>query len=211
MSLARDMVNVVVADVQPMIRWGLQQYLPEHCRARVLFSASNIDTLLQRLAETPDVDVAIIEMALPGIQGREAEHLIERLQRDHPHLRVLIYSVMGAPLMARAALKLGAHAFVCKRSPLPVLSDAIAHLRNGETFIDPKLRRQRHAGRPLSATEIDIVWRLAHGATVSEIAERTDRSVSTISTHKRNAMLKLGITTDAQLVLAGMLDWLGED
>ena len=149
-------------------------------------------------------------MALPRRFGSELGHQIERLKALQPSLRVLIYSFMAAPFMAQAALKSGADAFVCKRSPLSVLRDALICLRLGETFIDPRLRQQRYHGRALSPAETDIVWRLAHGATVSEIAGSTERSVSTVSTHKRNAMLKMGITTDSQLVLAGLMDWMGE-
>lgn len=210
MSSKQEMLKAIVADAQPMIGWGLQRYLEEHCRTQVLDWVTDTDSLLEKLEVFEGLDLVIVEMALPGSRGRDGVHLIEWLQRHYPKLKVLVYSIMGAPLMARAALRCGASAYVCKRSALNLLDEAIARLRNGQTYIDTSLRPPRHTGRPLSPTEIDILRRLAHGATVGEIAERTNRSVSTISTHKRNAMQKLGVSNDAQLVVAGMLDWLGE-
>ncbi|MDF3932056.1 response regulator transcription factor [Pseudomonas citronellolis] len=210
MSSKPQTLQVLVADAQPMIGWGLRHYLAEHCHAQVAEWVQDTDALLQQLEQRPELDVLILEMALPGSRGRDGVHMIEWLQRNYPNLKVLVYSIMGAPLMARATLKCGASAYVCKRSPLGALEEALARIRDGHTYIDANLRPQRHTGRPLSPTEIDILRRLSHGATVGEIAERTNRSVSTISTHKRNAMQKLGVTNDAQLVIAGMLDWLGE-
>lgn len=210
MSPEKKLFNVIVADPQPMIGWGLERYLLERELGQVKAFVSDTDSLLDVLTAHPEVDLAIVELALPGARGRDGVHLIEWLQRHHPEVPVLVYSVMGAPLLATAAVKCGAVGYVCKRNPLSLLDDAIARIRRGETYIDPMLRPPRHTGKPLSPTEIDIIRRLAHGATVGEIAERTNRSVSTISTHKRNAMQKLGLTTDAQLVVAGLLDWLGE-
>ncbi len=46
--------------------------------------------------------------------------------------------------------------------------------------------------------------------TVSEIAQRTMRSVSTISTHKKNAMVKIGLNSDAELIALGVMNWLHE-
>jgi len=210
MPLKQETLKVLVADAQPLTGWGLQHYLAEHCRAEVLDWVNDTDSLLRQLEQRPETDLLILEMALPGSRGRDGIHMIEWLRRNHPRLKVLVYSVMGAPLMARATLKCGASGYICKRSPLSILDEALERIRLGQTYIDPNLRSQRHTGRPLSPTEIDILRRLSHGATVGEIAERTNRSVSTISTHKRNAMQKLGVTNDAQLVIAGMLDWLGE-
>ncbi|MFU7290341.1 LuxR C-terminal-related transcriptional regulator, partial [Pseudomonas aeruginosa] len=48
------------------------------------------------------------------------------------------------------------------------------------------------------------------GDTVSEIAQRTMRSVSTISTHKKNAMVKIGLNSDAELIALGVMNWLHE-
>ncbi|WP_134565807.1 helix-turn-helix domain-containing protein, partial [Pseudomonas aeruginosa] len=78
------------------------------------------------------------------------------------------------------------------------------------TFLDPGLHPQRHTGKPLSPTEVDILRRLARGDTVSEIAQRTMRSVSTISTHKKNAMVKIGLNSDAELIALGVMNWLHE-
>lgn len=210
MSSEKKLLNVIVADPQPMIGWGLEHYLPERGLAQVKASVSDTDSLLEALAAHPEVDLAIIELALPGSRGRDGVHLIEWIRRHHPEVRILVYSIMGAPLLATAAVKCGAVGYVCKRHALNLLDEAFARIGKGETYIDPMLRQPRHSGRPLSPTEIDIIRRLAHGATVGEIAERTNRSVSTISTHKRNAMQKLGLNSDAQLVAVGLLDWLGE-
>ncbi|MGV8646981.1 response regulator, partial [Pseudomonas aeruginosa] len=164
--------KVLVADVQPMIGWGLQHYLAKHCQTEVLDCVHDTDSLLQQLEARPELDLLIVEMALPGSRGRDGVHLIEWLKRHYPQIKVLVYSVLGTPLMARATIKRGASAYVCKRSPLENLGLALERIRDGQTYIDTNLLPQRHTGKPLSPTETDILRRLAHGATVGDIAKR---------------------------------------
>ncbi len=210
MSLNETLPGLVIADSFPVMQWALQRYLSEECGRQVLAVVGDSDSLVERLADLPPESMLITELGLPGQRSRDGIHLVEWLTRHCPQMKVMVYSVFSAPLLAKAVLRSGASAYISKRSPLETLKAALECMALGQTFLDPGLHPQRHTGKPLSPTEVDILRRLARGDTVSEIAQRTMRSVSTISTHKKNAMVKIGLNSDAELIALGVMNWLHE-
>ncbi|MDP5664660.1 response regulator transcription factor [Pseudomonas aeruginosa] len=210
MSSNETLPGLVIADSFPVMQWALQRYLSEECGRQVLAVVGDSDSLVERLADLPPESILITELGLPGQRSRDGIHLVEWLTRHCPQMKVMVYSVFSAPLLAKAVLRSGASAYISKRSPLETLKAALECMALGQTFFDPGLHPQRHTGKPLSPTEVDILRRLARGDTVSEIAQRTMRSVSTISTHKKNAMVKIGLNSDAELIALGVMNWLHE-
>ncbi|HBP0569479.1 LuxR C-terminal-related transcriptional regulator [Pseudomonas aeruginosa] len=210
MSSNETLPGLVIADSFPVMQWALQRYLSEECGRQVLAVVGDSDSLVERLADLPPESILITELGLPGQRSRDGIHLVEWLTRHCPQMKVMVYSVFSAPLLAKAVLRSGASAYISKRSPLETLKAALECMALGQTFLDPGLHPQRHTGKPLSPTEVDILRRLACGDTVSEIAQRTMRSVSTISTHKKNAMVKIGLNSDAELIALGVMNWLHE-
>lgn len=210
MSSNETLPGLVIADSFPVMQWALQRYLSEECGRQVLAVVGDSDSLVERLADLPPESILITELGLPGQRSRDGIHLVEWLTRHCPQMKVMVYSVFSAPLVAKAVLRSGASAYISKRSPLETLKAALECMALGQTFLDPGLHPQRHTGKPLSPTEVDILRRLARGDTVSEIAQRTMRSVSTISTHKKNAMVKIGLNSDAELIALGVMNWLHE-
>ncbi|MCO3146278.1 response regulator transcription factor [Pseudomonas aeruginosa] len=210
MSSNETLPGLVIADSFPVMQWALQRYLSEECGRQVLAVVGDSDSLVERLADLPPESILITELGLPGQRSRDGIHLVEWLTRHCLQMKVMVYSVFSAPLLAKAVLRSGASAYISKRSPLETLKAALECMALGQTFLDPGLHPQRHTGKPLSPTEVDILRRLARGDTVSEIAQRTMRSVSTISTHKKNAMVKIGLNSDAELIALGVMNWLHE-
>ena len=210
MSSNETLPGLVIADSFPVMQWALQRYLSEECGRQVLAVVGDSDSLVERLADLPPESILITELGLPGQRSRDGIHLVEWLTRHCPQMKVMVYSVFSAPLLAKAVLRSGASAYISKRSPLETLKAALECMALGQTVLDPGLHPQRHTGKPLSPTEVDILRRLARGDTVSEIAQRTMRSVSTISTHKKNAMVKIGLNSDAELIALGVMNWLHE-
>ncbi|MCO3678438.1 response regulator transcription factor [Pseudomonas aeruginosa] len=210
MSSNETLPGLVIADSFPVMQWALQRYLSEECGRQVLAVVGDSDSLVERLADLPPESILITELGLPGQRSRDGIHLVEWLTRHCPQMKVMVYSVFSAPLLAKAVLRSGASAYISKRSPLETLKAALECMALGQTFLDPGLHPQRHTGKPLRPTEVDILRRLARGDTVSEIAQRTMRSVSTISTHKKNAMVKIGLNSDAELIALGVMNWLHE-
>lgn len=101
----------------------------------------------------------------------------------------------------------GARAIVAKSASARELPLAIKAVCEGHTFVSECLRLQLEEagvgdqqGMPqLSGKEREVVRMLASGMTVSQIAARVNRSISTISKQKSTAMSRLCISTDVDL------------
>jgi two-component system, NarL family, captular synthesis response regulator RcsB len=101
----------------------------------------------------------------------------------------------------------GARGIVAKSASAKELPTAIKEVCEGKTFVSESLRTQLvQAGTgdqsqppQLSGKEREVVRMLASGMTVSQIAARVNRSISTISKQKSTAMNRLCISTDVDL------------
>lgn len=157
MSSNETLPGLVIADSFPVMQWALQRYLSEECGRQVLAVVGDSDSLVERLADLPPESILITELGLPGQRSRDGIHLVEWLTRHCPQMKVMVYSVFSAPLLAKAVLRSGASAYISKRSPLETLKAALECMALGQTFLDPGLHPQRHTGKPLSPTEVDIL------------------------------------------------------
>lgn len=163
MSSNETLPGLVIADSFPVMQWALQRYLSEECGRQVLAVVGDSDSLVERLADLPPESILITELGLPGQRSRDGIHLVEWLTRHCPQMKVMVYSVFSAPLLAKAVLRSGASAYISKRSPLETLKAALECMALGQTFLDPGLHPQRHTGKPLSPPRWTSsgAWRVA--------------------------------------------------
>ncbi|MEG7192862.1 response regulator transcription factor, partial [Pseudomonas aeruginosa] len=125
MSSNETLPGLVIADSFPVMQWALQRYLSEECGRQVLAVVGDSDSLVERLADLPPESILITELGLPGQRSRDGIHLVEWLTRHCPQMKVMVYSVFSAPLLAKAVLRSGASAYISKRSPLETLKAAL--------------------------------------------------------------------------------------
>ncbi len=104
----------------------------------VLAVVGDSDSLVERLADLPPESILITELGLPGQRSRDGIHLVEWLTRHCPQMKVMVYSVFSAPLLAKAVLRSGASAYISKRSPLETLKAALECMALGQTFLDSR-------------------------------------------------------------------------
>lgn len=102
----------------------------------------------------------------------------------------------------------GVKGLVLKQEPAAALSQCLQKVLSGRRSISYKtsqlLASQPVSGKPLTPRELDVLTCLFSGKSVTTAAIKMHRDTRTISTHKRNAMQKLGIHNDGELYLQGM-------
>ena len=169
----------MIADSFPVMQWALQRYLQRECGRQVLAVVGDSDSLVERLADLPPESILITELGLPGQRSRDGIHLVEWLTRHCPQMKVMVYSVFSAPLLAKAVpaqRRLGLH----QQAQPAGDAEGGAGVHGARTDLPrPGLHPQRHTGKPLSPTEVDILRRLARGDTVqrdrpADHAQRVD-------------------------------------
>lgn len=197
------MIRILIAQHRPVVAAGLEALLGAAPDLRIELTVRDAAALV---AAYPRVaaDVCLVDVRLPG--GGFA--LIERLRALRPTIALLLVGDAAAPEVVRS-VSLGAAGQV----PLAVtgreLERAVRAVAAGEHHLGQAIagsigERLSHAteGAPherLSGRELDVVIRIAAGATLAEVATDLDISIRTVSTLRTRALDKLGLTRNAEL------------
>lgn len=200
------MLRIIIADDHPIVRVGQRVVIEASGKCRVVGEANGPDELLALVASQP-CDVIVTDFAMPGDQQADGYGLLGLLHRQYPRLPVILVTMFANVATLRAALGHGARGVVAKSASARELPEALQTVVQGRTFVSECLRIQLdQAGlsQPtqtptLSGKEQEVVRMLASGMTVSQIAARVNRSISTISKQKSTAMNRLCISTDVDL------------
>ena len=199
--------RVVLADDHAIVRAGLKKLL-ESLGVEVVGEAADGRTLLA-LLDTLHPDVALLDIAMPGLNGIEAA---ARIAREHPRTRVLILSMHQNEDYVRRALRAGAAGYLVKDAAPDELDLALKAVMRGETFLSPsvskgvmsdyvqRLRAEEAPGATLTPRQREILQLVAEGKSSKEIARLLNLSVKTVESHRADLMQRLDIHDLAGLV-----------
>jgi DNA-binding NarL/FixJ family response regulator len=201
-------IRMLLADDHAVVRQGLRLVLEAQSDIRVVAEAADgVEAV--RLGTAPGIDLAILDVAMPGLTGLQAA---KELAVRRPELRLLMLSMHAHEQYLFEALKLGASGYVLKSSAdLDVIAACRATMR-GEPFIYPEamrtLMRDVLTGGPsgtaapadvLSERELQVVTLIAEAYTNEQIAEALTISRRTVERHRENILGKLGMRDRVEL------------
>jgi DNA-binding NarL/FixJ family response regulator len=200
--------RVLLADDHAMVRGGLRMILDAQPDIQVVAEADDGAEAVQK-ALSPDVDLAILDVAMPRMTGLQA---VAELHRRRPDLRMLILSMYDDERFFFEALKAGASGYVLKSAANRDLFEAVRAAMRGEPFLYPAavtalirdyLERARSGETtptdPLTPRELEVTKLIAEGRTTDEIAETLVISKKTVERHRANTLEKLGMHNRVEL------------
>lgn len=199
------MIRLLIADDHQLVRDGLKQLLNAASGIEVAAEASNGDEALA-LAKAPDIDLALLDMSMPGLSGI---NLIKRLKLERPRLRILVLSMHGEHQYAARAIKAGASGYLTKDSASEELVGAIRKIAAGGVYltdaaaaslIDSSAASDRPVHEQLSDREFEVFRMICAGRSPTEIADQLHLSVKTVSTHKTRILQKMDVDNTADLI-----------
>jgi DNA-binding NarL/FixJ family response regulator len=200
--------RILMADDHPMVRRGLRLVLDSEPDLEVVAEAGDGAEAVE-LALAEDVDLAVLDVAMPRKTGLQAA---AELHRRRPELRTLMLSMYDSEQYFFEALKAGASGYVLKSAADRDLVEACRAAMRGEPFLYPAavtalirdyLDRAR-GGEPVPADtltprELEIVKLVAEGNTTDEIAETLVISKKTVENHRSHILEKLGMRDRVEL------------
>jgi DNA-binding NarL/FixJ family response regulator len=194
-------MRILIADDHPIICIAMGEMLKSAFPAgdTVIEEVSDSDTLLARL-EAGAYDLLVLDLLMPG--SLQSVRLLEAISTRRPELRIVVYTGQAHPSLALAAFDLGAKGYVLKSSGPNVAIDAIRTVASGGTFQDSALdieSARAHPWHQLTSGERQVLLALARGQNLQVIAIDSDRSYKTVTTHKYNALHKLGLRSNAEI------------
>ncbi|WP_109482928.1 response regulator transcription factor [Paraburkholderia sp. C35] len=200
-------IRVIVADDHACVRLGVRSLLEQIPHVLLVGEATSTHELAELLDVCP-CDVVITDIGMPGIDGESnAIQFLRRLLYHTPQLPVVVLTMVYQASILMGLLQHGVASVVDKRDITSSLIHAIDAALTGQGYLSDHARAAiAKAGTPhpragvMSAGEWKVFTMYVSGMTISQIAARLDRSAKTISTQKRNAMRKLGLETEADLI-----------
>jgi DNA-binding NarL/FixJ family response regulator len=204
-------VRILLADDHTMVRQGLRKVLEERSDWEVVAEANNGREAV-RLAEQHHPDVAIVDVAMPLLNGIETTR---QITKRVPATRVLVLSMHSDEAYVTQILQAGATGYLLKDSADVDLMQAVGAVSVGKSFFSPAIARvmlddyvRQLADKgitdryeSLSAREREIFQLIAEGKTNKEIAALLSVSPSTVDTHRGHIMEKLDLHSAAEIVL----------
>ncbi|MEU7030561.1 response regulator transcription factor [Streptomyces sp. NPDC046275] len=215
------MTTVLIADDQPMQRFGFRMLLESQDDMTVVDEAAN-GTEAVRLTDRHRPDVVLMDIRMPGLDGIEATR---RIVATGERTRVLIVTTFDLDEYAYEGLRAGASGFLVKDAQPEELLSGIRAVASGDAVVAPSLTRRlldtylphlppsptamaKPAARQddprlaaLTDREREILTVIAQGWTNTEIATRLHLAESTVKTHVTRILAKTGSRDRVQAVI----------
>jgi len=185
-------MKILIADDHPVLRAGLAALLRQVVPDIDVLEAGSGKEALDIAGGLPDLDVLVIDLAMPVMGGMEA---LAEFGRRHPALPRIILSSSEDPEEAREALEAGAQAYVPKSAGPQTVVYAIEAVMRGEIYIPPlllSLLGLKHSGDGVAGSlakvrlterQIDVLRLLSAGQPNKTIAYELDCSEKTVKAH----------------------------
>jgi len=163
---------------------------------------------LLKAADRLRPDVVVLDIAMPHLNGLDAGR---QLRKKMPAVKLIFLTMNEDPYMVGEAFRAGASAFLLKQAAGMELTDAIAKVLKGGTYVTPRAAKGQtnislrepqdrdHAPEPTSRQR-EVMQLLAEGRSMKEAAHILNITVRTIAAHKYSVMDLLQIKTNAELV-----------
>lgn len=200
------MIRIVIADDHTIVREGLKQLLAAAGDFEIVGEAQDGHEAMRQVRSL-DFDVLLMDMSMPGKGGME---LIKQVKSEKPKVRILVLTMHEEHQYAVRAIRAGASGYLTKDGATAQLVSALRKVAGGGAYISSAVAEQLalHAmpgaeGPPhaaLSNREFQVFSMIAEGKSVSDIAERLNLSVKTVSTHKANLMQKMNMSTTGEII-----------
>jgi two-component system response regulator DesR len=190
-----DVIKVLVADDQALVRGGLVAMLNLETDLRVVAEVSSGDEVLAAATDA-HADVALLDVQMPGKDGLTAA---AELRAGLPGCRVIICTTFGRPGYFARAMAAGATGFVLKDAPPEHLVEAIRRVHAGLRVVDPDLAAESLATgfSPLTEREREVLRTARQGRTATEIARVLHLSNGTVRNHLSSAIGKTNAVNGA--------------
>lgn len=203
------MIKVYIIEDHEMYVEGLALLLKKQPDIAVAGTAANGSTLLQNLPQL-DADILLLDVHLPDTGE---EDLLKQIRGIKPGQKIIYLTLMRGTRYVHKLLRHNIQGYILKNAPFEELLAAIRTVYNGGTYFSKEIDvlsqddfratltvEETKVADILSKREIEILTLICKEFSNIEIAEKLFLSVSTIETHRKNIIARLGVNNTVGLV-----------
>jgi NarL family two-component system response regulator LiaR len=204
-------IKILIADDHAVVREGTRQILEQEPDLDVVAEAANGEEAV-KLAGSCKPDVAILDIAMPGVDGIEATKQIKAL---YPAITVLILTAYDDDQFVFGLLEAGAAGYLLKSVRGRELVEAVRQVHAGESVLHPAIARKvlnhfspaggkltkQEPSKVLSERETEVLQMATLGLSNQEIADRLFLSLRTVQAHLGHIFNKLQVSSRTEAVV----------
>jgi DNA-binding NarL/FixJ family response regulator len=204
------MIKVFVTDDHELYLEGVCLLLNKQEGISVVGHCLSGRELLQQLPIT-DIDILLLDVHLPDM---EEEELIISIRQIKPNIKILYLTMMRGTRYIHKLIKYGVQGYLLKNVSIDELKNALLTIGNGGQYFSKEVNitdaetdfrntitiEDKQINEILSKREIEILKLICKEFSNAEIAEKLFLSISTVETHRKNLIAKLGVNNTVGLV-----------
>jgi DNA-binding NarL/FixJ family response regulator len=201
--------RIVIVDDHPLFRGALRQAIGSSLSRSEILEAASLDELTELLSNAKDVDLILLDLTMPGVQGLSG---LVYLRSAHPEVPVVIVSASEDHATIRRAIEFGAAGYVPKSQPVDNIRAAVRTVLDGGVWTPPDIdlggstdnetRDLVERLSTLTPQQVRVLMMLGEGLLNKQIAYRLNVSEATIKAHVSAILQKLGVDSRTQAVIA---------
>ena len=203
-----DLVRVLIADDHPLVLGALRQAVAGALPSVQIHEASDFESLAAALEATPDMDLVLLDLSMPGVRGFSG---LLFLRAERPGLPVIVVSANEDRAVMRHCLDFGAAAYVPKSLDVESMRAAIRTVLDGGQWTPPDLDLNAPANKEATALvrrlssltpqQVRVLMMLSQGLLNKQIAYELSVSEATVKAHVSAILQKLGVESRTQAVI----------
>lgn len=215
------MYQVLIADDHPLFREAIARVIDDGFPGSTLLEASDLDTALAMAGRHDDLDLVLLDLNMPGMQGLGG---LVQLRNLFPTLPAVIVSAEEEKRVILQTITYGAVGFITKSTPRKQMIQALEQVLAGSIYLPADIiragagddgaasRREPDDLSEVLATltrkQLQVFERMSRGESNKVIAYQLNIAESTVKAHVSAILRKLGATNRVQAILsAGDIDF----
>ena len=205
------MTRILIADDHPMVRDALRSAVLYSCQATDVMEADRLDSVMQALEERGDLDLVLLDVNMPGMNGLGG---LRTLRQRFPATPVVVVSAHEERRWVREAMESGAAGFIPKSTPRDAIAAALRQVLNGELYVPPQAADESVGEAEdaetaeiarriatLTAQQLRVLELLGTGKLNKEIAFDLSITETTVKAHVSAILQKLKVYSRTQAVV----------
>lgn len=203
-------LKIAIAEDNTFLLQSIKDKLSLIGNVQIKHCSENGEVLLKKLEEYHQIDVVLMDIQMPLMDGIKATEL---LKSKYPHIKVVMLTVFDDDENIFRAIQAGADGYLLKETGAMDLGKSLQEIMDGGAPMTPiiankalrLLRKtpdflQNKEDNPLSGRETQVLEQLSKGLNYQEIAENLIISPSTVRKHIENIYRKLQVRNKMEAV-----------
>ncbi|PJB11469.1 MAG: DNA-binding response regulator [Flavobacteriales bacterium CG_4_9_14_3_um_filter_40_17] len=198
------MIRIVIAEDHQALIDGITLLLMPQEDIRIVGTANDGERLIEVVRKLKP-QLVLTDIRMPKMDGIAATKIIKK---EFPEIKVIAFSMFDQDEAVRQMVEAGASGYLLKNSGLAEVKEAIYKVAAGRLYFDAGVNTGNQDSRninktgeePLSQRQLEILKLVGQGLSNIEISEKLFIGRTTVETHRKNMISKLGLQGSGELM-----------